>query len=159
MATPGRKASDCLITRAILRYENGVFSWWKHTFQGRIMDLSFSKTLSYENSNSCNITLSATKAFHISLFPFCLWRPVMTSLDRTATVCEQHNERKDETFSITKWPKTNCSIVRKDDVLLQNGKCSVVHHASRSFVPLSEVEDVDMQGRINKLNVHSFSSL
>lgn len=36
------------------------------------MYLSFNKTLSYENSNLCNITLSATKAFHFTYHHFHL---------------------------------------------------------------------------------------
>lgn len=39
---------------------------------------------------------------HISPFPFYLWRTVMASLCKTETPCEQHNERKDETFLVTK---------------------------------------------------------
>lgn len=38
----------------------------------------------------CNQSIS----LHISLFPFRLWRTVMTSLSRTETLSEQHNEIK-----------------------------------------------------------------
>lgn len=147
------KASYCLITHAILIYENGVFSWWKHTFQGHIMDLSFNKKiLSYEFVQY-HLICKQSISLHILLFPFYLWRTVMTFLSRTETLCEQHNKRKDETFSITKWPTTNCSIVPNIGKKWIKWKvlCSKwqLYITSCSFPPLSALKGENRQSGIN----------
>lgn len=89
---------------------------------------------------------------HISLSPFHFWQAVITSLYRTETLCEQHNERMDETFSVTKWPNAICSIVQKKHCILF--KTTVVNQISCSFLSLLAADGEDMQSPMSLMFIH-----